>query len=364
MKILDRYIAKNFLIGYIIAFSVLIGLRVIIELFVHLDNFTASSGESTIVIIKNIFVFYCMQATLYFRDFAGMITVVAAAFSFGKMVRNGELIAVMASGVSLKRVVVPVIILAILATIVFVIDQEFIIPPLADRLVRGEDDIAGQKAYDVRFINDSQGNLLFSRKSDLKTGTLSNPTILLRKPSEKAGIWEVTGWISADSAVYNFDKGCWELVNGFLTEKKSQKIVPEQFYKTDLTPREIAVKTKAAYKSLLSWPQLRNLAGQGNKIKDQAHLYAQMQSHVTDPLINLVMLLISLPILICRDPKAMKTAVVISFAATTVCFVATFICKLMATEVFFDRIIPEFWVWLPIFIFLPAAIMEVDAMKT
>jgi hypothetical protein len=76
------------------------------------------------------------------------------------------------------------------------------------------------------------------------------------------------------------------------------------------------------------------------------------------------MLLISLPILICRDPKSMKSAIIISFAATSLCFVITFICKLFATEVFFDRIIPEFWVWLPVFIFLPVAIIELDSMKT
>ncbi|GAH27690.1 unnamed protein product, partial [marine sediment metagenome] len=29
MKILDKYIVKNFLIGYVIAFGVLIGLRII-----------------------------------------------------------------------------------------------------------------------------------------------------------------------------------------------------------------------------------------------------------------------------------------------------------------------------------------------
>ena len=46
MKILDRYIAKNFLIGYVIAFCVLIGLRVIIELFVNLDEFAENAETS------------------------------------------------------------------------------------------------------------------------------------------------------------------------------------------------------------------------------------------------------------------------------------------------------------------------------
>ena len=40
MKILDRYVANNFLIGYCIALCVLVGLRIIIDLFVNLDEFT------------------------------------------------------------------------------------------------------------------------------------------------------------------------------------------------------------------------------------------------------------------------------------------------------------------------------------
>jgi hypothetical protein len=76
------------------------------------------------------------------------------------------------------------------------------------------------------------------------------------------------------------------------------------------------------------------------------------------------MLLISLPILVCRDPKNMKSAVMISFAVTTACFVTTFVCKLLATENVFGIVRPEFWSWLPVFIFLPIAFIELDAMKT
>jgi lipopolysaccharide export system permease protein len=365
MKILDKYIAKNFLIGYAIAFSVLIGLRIIIEMFINLDEFTEKAGIGTLAIISNIFQFYGLRITLYFREFAGMITVMAAVFSFGKMVRSGELIAIMASGVSLKRAVAPVIVLSIFSTMLFVIDQELIIPPMADNLVRGEDELAGKEFYEVKFISDAQGSLWFAPKYYLKTASLGNPTFLLRKRTARPGIWDVTGWINADSAVFNPDKGRWDLVNGTFTEKNPQSGPrPIGYYSSDITPKDIPVRRKAEYKSLLSWMQLRNLAQQGSKIKDLAQLYAQMQSHITDPIINLVMLLVSLPILICRDPKAMKSAIVISFAATSLCFIVTFICKLFATEIFFDKIIPEFWVWLPIFIFLPVAVIELDSMKT
>ena len=195
MKILDRYVAKNFLIGYVIAFCVLIGLRIIIDLFVNLDEFTEHADLGTLAVIKNILTFYALNSTLYFRDFAGMITVVAAAFSLGKMVRSNELVAVMASGVSLKRVIAPIVILALLLTGLLIVDQEFIIPPLSDRLVRDQDDIPGQESYDVWFISDANGSLICSQRFDVETSTLHNPTIIMRSKKGESVIWEVIGRI-------------------------------------------------------------------------------------------------------------------------------------------------------------------------
>ncbi len=368
MKILDRYVAKNFLIGYCIAFCVLIGLRVVIDLFVNLDEFAEHSDLGTLAVIKNILTFYGLNSVLYFRDFAGMITVVAAVFSVGKMVRTNELVAVMASGVSLKRVIGPIIVLALLLTVLLVADQELIIPPLGDKLVRTQDALPGQESYDVWFIADGNGSLICSRRFDVGTSTLYRPTIVTRRPQRsEAGlvIWDVTGRISADSGVYNPQTGRWDLVSGRFTGKDSDK-PPHTVdsYASDITPKDIPVRCKSEHKTLLSWLQLRSLAAQGTKLKDQAQLYSQMHFHVTEPVINLIMLMVSLPILVCRDPKSMKSAVVVSFAVTAACLVTIFVCKMFATEVVFDRIMPELWAWLPVFIFLPVAIIELDSMKT
>ena len=366
MKILDRYVAKNFLIGYVIAFCVLIGLRIIIDLFVNLDEFTEHADLGTLAVIKNILTFYALNSMLYFRDFAGMITVVAAAFSLGKMVRSNELVAVMASGVSLKRVIAPIVVLALLLTGLLIVDQEFIIPPLSDRLVRDQDDIPGQESYDVWFISDANGSLICSQRFDVETSTLHNPTIIIRSKKGESVIWEVTGRISADKAVYNYETGRWNLTNGLFTKKDSQiGAMPIASYVSDITPKDIPVRRKSRYKTLLSSRQLAVLAEQRTKIKDLAQLYSQKHFRITDPLINLVMLMVSLPILVCRDPKSMKSAVMISFSVTAGCFITTFVCKMLSTEaVFFDKVMPELWAWLPVFIFLPIAFIELDSMKT
>ena len=365
MKILDKYVAKNFLIGYGIAFFVLIGLRIVIDLFVNLDEFTEHVDIDTFSVVKNILSFYGLNCTLYFRDFAGMITVVAAVFSLGKMVRSNELVAIMASGVSLKRVIAPIVFLSILLTGVLVIDQEFLIPPLADKLVRNHDDVPGEESYNIRFMSDSNGSLILSQKFDVKTSTLHKPTILIRKRLPNSYTWEVTGWMGADKAVYNVEGGRWDLINGSILEKDSiRERESIASYATDLTPRDIPIRLKSEYKTLLSFSQLGDIESKGGKIKDMAQLYSQKHFRVTEPIINLIMLMVSLPILVCRDPKTMKSAIAFSFCVTGGCFVTSFVCKLFATEMVFGMVRPELWAWIPVFIFAPIAFIQLDSMKT
>jgi lipopolysaccharide export LptBFGC system permease protein LptF len=366
MKIIDRYVTKNFLIGYVIAFCVLMGLRIVIDMFVNLDEFTQHADLSALAVVKNILIFYGLNSTLYFRDFAGMITVVAAAFSFGKMVRSNELVAVMASGVSLKRVIGPIVILALLLTGLLIIDQEFIIPPLADKLVRRPSEVPGRESYNVWFISDGNGSLICSQRFDVKTSTLHNPTILLRRGIARLGTWEVTGRIDAERAVYNSKTNKWDLIDGRLIERASlegAKAIAS--YASDITPKDIPVRRKSEHETLLSWRQLDVLVSQAEqgKIKNLRQLLSQKHFRVTKPIINLVMLMVCLPILVCRDPKSTKSATMISFAMVGVCFVATFTCEMLAPEAnsFYGI---GFWAWLPVFIFLPIAFIELDSMKT
>jgi len=367
MKILDRYIAKSFLVGYAISFFVLIGLRIIIDLFVNLDEFAEHADLGTWAVVCNIFTFYALNTTLYFRDIAGVIIVVAAAFSLGKMVRANELVAIIASGVSAQRIVGPILVLSVFFTVLSVADQELLIPAIGDKLVRRQDDIPGRESFSVWFITDGNGSLICSQRYDVKTSTLQRPTIITRKRTDRPGIWEVTGRISADSARFNEATGDWDFANGLFmsTDPVRSARGPEpirSYHAPDLLPKDIPVRRNAGYNGLLSSWQLAALARQQTKLKDVAELCSEKHFRITDPIIQITMLLVSLPVLICRDPKAMKSAIIVSFALTSACFVATFVCKMLATEVVW--IMPELWAWLPLFIFLTIAIIELDSMKT
>ena len=376
MKILDKYVAKNFLIGYAIAFGVLIGMRITIDLFANLDEFTEHADLNTISVISNIITYYSLQSTLYFRDFAGMITVVAAAFSLGKMVRYNELIAMMASGVSLKRIITPIVVLAIVFSGFLIIDQELIIPALGPKLVRSSDAVPGKESYKVWFITDASGSLLSAKKFDVASSTFDDLIVVTRAKKPGALLWEPIRFIEARKATYDSKSQTWLLTNGFSTpipklgsgqpgrQNASASRTPLSAYRTDLTPDDIPVRRKAENKTLLSSLQLSQLASQGTQLKDLANLYSQKHFRITDPIMNLVMLLVCLPVLVCRDPKSMKSAIAISFAITAASLIVGFACRILATEDVFGRIVPELWAWLPVFIFAPIAFLEIDSMKT
>ena len=366
MKILDRYIAKSFLTGYGISFCVLIGLRVIIDLFVNLDEFTERTGASAWLVVRNVLTYYGLNVTLYFRDIAGVIIVVAAAFSLGKMVRANELVAMIASGVSAKRIVTPILLLALFFTGLAIADQEFLIPSISDKLARNADETGAKGSYAIWFMTDANGSLICSLRYDVESQSLYRPTIITRRATANPAVWEVTGRISADLATYNDQTGRWDLINGSVigTDSIAAPEPVASYQADDLLPKSIAIRRKSAYNSFLSSRQLTILAAQQTKIKDMAQLLSQKHFRITDPIINLTMLMVSLPVLICRDPRTMKSAVLVSFALTAACFVTTFVCKMFATEIVFHRMMPELWAWLPVFIFLPIAFIELDSMKT
>ncbi len=383
MKILDRYIAKNFLYGYFISLFVMIGMFLTIDLFMNLDEFAellgmedATGHEMTMKdVMLNVVRFYSVRCALWYKDMAGMIIVIAAVFSLARMTRSNELVAVMASGMSLKRILAPILLLSVLLTGLMVADQEFLIPKYAYELTREHDELSYENAYDIWFVGDDKGSLFCSQNYDEKTQTLDEPFIIMRQPVEGRGddIYRVTGKIRAAAAVYDDERGGWVLTDGQqmllgggdLEMAQGRQSEPIDFYPSNLTAGDIPIRKREGFKSLLSLRQLTELENNsGVRTTDMAALALQKHSRITKPIINLIMLMVALPVLVCRDPKAMKTAILISFMTTLSCFLVVFICDLFATEVFFGQIRPAIWAWAPIFIFFPVALIEIDSMRT
>ncbi|MBN2842607.1 MAG: LptF/LptG family permease, partial [Sedimentisphaerales bacterium] len=331
--IIDRYVSREYLISYLIAIGVLLGLRIMVDVFIELDEFVETSNgqnPSAFEVIGYIFNYYGPKTFEYFRDLSGTIVLIAAAFSLARMTRQNELVAILASGISLKRVIAPIVLLGLLLNCLMIIDQEFILPRLAHKLVLEHDEMAGEKAFPIRLIADQQGNaLLYSISFDPQTKKLQKPMIIFRQQAKMSSV------IKADSATWDDSQKLWILENGIRftdSNDPQQTQAPVDTYSSELTPEYLALQRNSAYKSLMSSKELAQLISKGGiKSADKAEALSERHSRFTDPIINMIMLLIGLPMLVTREKKNNKIALAYMIAGAGGCFIVTFVCKLLAS---------------------------------
>ncbi len=368
MKTLDRYISNNFLFGYFIALCVMLGMFLTVDLFLHLDEFAEMQDQGTATLLAAVARYYGARCLLWFRDLGGMIIVIAAVFSLARLTRNNELIAVMASGVSLKRILAPILFLALLLTGAMIVDQELIVPRLAADLTRKQDQLLGQAAYDLWFVGDANGSLVCCGQYDEAQQEMRQVLIIQRQPAD-ADTWRVVGQITDAKATHDPQRGGWRLEDGQALRVSAVPSATDfgavDFYATNLAPQDLPLRRREGFKSLLSLHQLSEMErNPGTRRTELADIALQKHTRITAPIINMIMLMVALPVLVCRDPRDMKSAILTSFLITAACFSTAFLCSLFATETVAGQVRPALFSWLPIFIFFPVALIQIDTMRT
>jgi lipopolysaccharide export LptBFGC system permease protein LptF len=217
VRILDRYVVRNFLATALLALVVLLSMRVVADLFVNIDDFTKTADKSALDIVADMWTYYSLHVLTYFRELGGVIIVASAAFTLARMNRSNELTAILASGVSLRRVLLPVVICAVGMNVLVVLDTEQAIPALKTELAVQRGDVRGAEPFQVRLFNDGQNNCWFSPAFRPKEKELEKPLVVLRNED-----LSYAGHISAPKAQYDGRSGSWVFLSG-LVEKPGQE---------------------------------------------------------------------------------------------------------------------------------------------
>jgi lipopolysaccharide export LptBFGC system permease protein LptF len=184
MRTLDRYVVRSFLSAAVMLLAAIMALRIVSDLFFNMDEFVENYGSFT-AMVANIARYYSYQSLMYFAELGGVIIVVAAAFTLARMNRTNELTAMLASGVSLHRVIVPMIVSAMLMGGLIVVDREWIIPPVAEHLVRSRDDAKEVRKFPITLTPDDNGTVWWSPMVDPSARTMVSPILTLRGPDHR-----------------------------------------------------------------------------------------------------------------------------------------------------------------------------------
>jgi lipopolysaccharide export system permease protein len=381
MRILDRYIIKSFLVNYLLALGVLVGMYVLLDLIVNFRGFAsgavvAGQPATAVDILGDIVDYYAYQLLLIFQQVSGAIPLLAAGFTMVRMTRHRELIAMLASGVSLYRVAAPVILVSMGFSALTIANQEFVIsqPFVIEKLLRKHEEVnqTVTRTDAVYFVVDKDKSLLSAR--EYNPG--SPPTV----PPQMKDIFIVMRdelgtpikHLTADVAFWEVppgqDKATW-VMHGVVEEDDRTDVpvlqhvaIPKManyYYNTGMTPEQLDLIFQRKAVDYLSSSQVRELAKNSPEI-NRPLLYKIMHLRFTQPLMNIVMLLIGIPFLLTREPNRLVKNMFYCTAVTGVVFIATFVIFQMGGV----QLDPLLAAWLPVLIFGPFALVMLDTIQT
>ena len=374
-KTFDRYILRAFFTNYVIALGVLIGLYIILDLFVNLDEFTEARAAGSLEVVARILDFYGHNLFLYFAQLAGVITLVAACFTLGRFHRTNELTAILASGTSLYRVATPLLLAGLAMNALWFVDQELVIPRIAGKLARKHDDIEGRNTFAIWFMPDAkQGNALVSASMFSPiTGDMRGMIVIRRDENDR-----MTEVIRADQARWDAQRRLWHLENGFRrrlyadsSAEGSAELERVREYASDLTPRELALQQSAQWTTFLSLPDLNRLQ-QHFEERGAAEFVKVKHARLTTVIMNMTLLCLGISFFLNRERQSVVVLGGKCLLMCGLCFVTTFVLNTVDLTVLDLSVLglgtiepsPALPPWIPVLVFAPVAVVLLDAIKT
>jgi len=122
-KLLDRYIIRKFLGTYIFAIILLLAIVVMFDINEKLDSFLKAPLKATI------FDYFINFLPYFANQFSPLFTFIAVIFFTSKLAANSEIIAMLSTGMSYRRLLRPYLFSAlVIASLTYTLDA-YIIPP-------------------------------------------------------------------------------------------------------------------------------------------------------------------------------------------------------------------------------------------
>ncbi|MFR9166273.1 MAG: LptF/LptG family permease [Dysgonomonas sp.] len=125
LSILDIYIIKKFLGTYVFSIILIISVAVVFDFNEQLDKFIKNNASPHAII----FDYYVNFVPYYANLFSALFVFIAVIFFTSKLADNSEIIAMLSTGMSFKRLMKPYMISAAVISIFSFVLSSFIIPP-------------------------------------------------------------------------------------------------------------------------------------------------------------------------------------------------------------------------------------------
>ncbi len=202
IRILDRYIAKKFISTFFLSLLLIIIIVIIFDLSEKIDDFVKNEAP----VKEIIFNYYCNYLPYLVNMFASLFVFITVIFFTSRMASNSEIIAILSSGVSFHRMMVPYLASAALIALLSLGLSMYVIPNSnATRMEFETKYVKNRNVFNLSNIHYqiSPGQFVYIESFSRWNNTAYKFTIedmdghrLVRKVSAETAVWDTTldGW--------------------------------------------------------------------------------------------------------------------------------------------------------------------------
>jgi lipopolysaccharide export system permease protein len=360
---LDRMFFTNYLRSYLIVLSSLLSLYIIVDLFTNLDDFSRGGFIDN---MRHIAKYYSTRISQIFDRLSEALTLLGAMFTVAWMQRNNELLPQLSAGISTRRVIRPVLFGCALTLALGPLNQELVIPRIAEDLTTDRDDPKQERWVIVKGAFDPSGIHLEGAgavRKDKKVfwldvtfpeGSTSGMAHLTAKeadyipPSDKP---YSGGWM-----LYNTTP---EVIDGPLPPSLERISYGKFFLRT----REVDFESITRGANWLQFTSTANLREELAKpgARRQPAVAVMFHMRLTRPLIGVLLVVMGLAVILRDQNRHVFINAGLCLVLCALFYAAVYGCKFLGENDFIPAALAA---WMPVLIFGPFAIALFDAIHT
>ncbi len=182
MTRIDRYILFLYFRVLVVCFCSIAGMLIVVDVFTNIEEFVQSgraNGNLAVVLAD----YYWPKLLAMFEFISGMLALLATLFVITWLYRTNELTALLAAGITKRRVIQPMMFASIAVIVLALLIRELAIPKLQSKLERLPQDLGGERPVAVRPVYDSELGIRFGgRNLLLSRREIIEPLIRVQRP--------------------------------------------------------------------------------------------------------------------------------------------------------------------------------------
>lgn len=274
LTILDKYIIKKFIGTYFFAILIFIVIVIIFDVSEKIDNFVEKGATLQAIVIQ----YYGNFVPYFMNMFNALFIFIAVIFFTSKLASHSEIVAILAGGISFKRLLYPYFVSAMFIAMLSLFLNLFVIPPA--NKVRLE--------FTDRYIKDKFINTSKDIHLQISPGTYayiesfnSWNNIAYKFTLETIDGHTIVSKLSAETAVWDTTFNGWKLYKYYLRETKDgvQKITRGETLDTVINLSVNDFNKRDNIVEAYNYRELNELIRTQKMRGDKRVIYSQIEKH-------------------------------------------------------------------------------------